>query len=60
MITLNYEKSIKYDKNLVENKIMGPNPLKLVEELLVNHNISDYQPAGSPLQHSHFPFYLPG
>jgi len=38
---LNYEKSIKYDKNLVENKIMGPNPLKLVEELLVNHNISD-------------------
>ncbi len=41
MITLNYEKSIKYDKNLVENKIMGPNPLKLVEELLVNHNISD-------------------
>ena len=41
MITLNYEKSKKYDKNLVENKIMGPNPLKLVEELLLNHNISD-------------------
>lgn len=41
MITSNYEKSKKYDKNLVENKIMGPNPLKLVEELLLNHNISD-------------------
>ena len=41
MITLNYEKSKKYDKNLVENKIMGPNHLKLVEELLLNHNISD-------------------
>ena len=41
MITLNYEKSKKYDKNLVENKIMGPNPLKLVEELLLDHNISD-------------------
>ena len=41
MITFNYEKSKQYYKNLVENKIMCPNHLKLVEELLLNHNISD-------------------
>lgn len=36
---MNYKKSNEYDKKLVESKIMGPNPLKLVEELLLNHNI---------------------
>lgn len=36
---MNYIKSIKYDESLVRAKIMGPNPLKLNEELLLNHRI---------------------
>ncbi len=33
---MNYTKSEAYDKKLVAEKIMGPNPLKLEEELLAN------------------------
>lgn len=31
---MKYPKSIGYDKELVKEKIMGPNPLKLIEEIL--------------------------
>lgn len=33
---MQYIKSSKYDKNLVKNMIMGPNTIKLEEELLEN------------------------
>ncbi len=38
---MNYEKSKRYDENLVLGKIMGPNPLKLTEELLADHAIAE-------------------
>ena len=40
---MNYPKSEKYNNPELMAKIMGPNPLKLAEELLSNHQI----PAGS-------------
>lgn len=36
---MKYTKSNKYDRNLIREKIMGPNPIKLEEELLLNHRI---------------------
>lgn len=36
---MNYEKSKKYETPQLLEKIMGPNPLKLAEELLLNHRI---------------------
>lgn len=40
---MKYPRSNAYDETLVREKIMGPNPLKLEEELLLNHQI----PTGS-------------
>ncbi len=37
---MKYIKSNKYDKNFVKNNIMGPNPLKLLEELLSLHSMT--------------------
>ncbi len=34
-----YEKSKSYNTSFINSKIMGPNPIKLEEELLVNHKI---------------------
>lgn len=34
---MKYIKSSKYDKNFMKNNIMGPNPAKLLEELLLLH-----------------------
>ncbi len=36
---MRYEKTEKYNVALLRSKIMGPNPLKLEEELLQNHKI---------------------
>lgn len=36
---MKYEKSEKYNIDLVSKKIMGPNPLKLEEELMKNNKI---------------------
>ena len=36
---MKYPKSKKYDTCLIKEKIMGPNPLKLEEELLLNNKI---------------------
>ena len=36
---MNYAKSKKYDTPQLNAKIMGPNPIKLAEELLQNHQI---------------------
>lgn len=36
---MKYEKCEKYDKNIVRSKIMGPNPIKLEEELLADNLI---------------------
>lgn len=36
---MRYEKTEKYDAALLRSKIMGPNPLKLEEELLRDHKI---------------------
>lgn len=36
---MKYEKSVKYNIDIVNQKIMGPNPLKLTEELLLNNQI---------------------
>lgn len=38
---MNYPKTSKYDYEMLKKKIMGPNPLKLTEELLQNHSIPD-------------------
>ena len=40
---MNYAKSNKYDEKLIKEKIMGPNPIKLAEELLADSKI----PTGS-------------
>lgn len=37
---MNYPLSNKYDRNLVLSKIMGPNPIKLEEELLLGNSLS--------------------
>ena len=36
---MEYTRSNRYDINLVREKIMGPNPIKLEEELLADHRI---------------------
>ena len=36
---MKYEKTEKYNTELINQKIMGPNPLKLEEELMKNHRI---------------------
>ena len=36
---MKYEKALKYDTGLINKKIMGPNPLKLEEELLKDNYI---------------------
>lgn len=36
---MNYVKSLKYDTPDLQKKIMGPNPVKLTEELMLNHKI---------------------
>ena len=36
---MKYIKSMKYDMPELNSKIMGPNPVKLEEELLQNHQI---------------------
>ena len=36
---MNYPKSKKYGTEELKSKIMGPNPVKLAEELLQNHAI---------------------
>lgn len=36
---MEYTKSSRYDKQLIQNKIMGPNPIKLEEELLYSHRL---------------------
>lgn len=38
---MKYCKSEKYNTPALQAKIMGPNPVKLEEELLINHNIPD-------------------
>lgn len=38
---MNYPKSQKYDTSELNSKMMGPNPLKLAEELLSHHKIPD-------------------
>lgn len=38
---MKYPKSEKYNTLKLQQKIMGPNPVKLEEELLLNHNIPD-------------------
>lgn len=38
---MNYPKSNAYDWGMVREKIMGPNPIKLVEELMTDHRIPD-------------------
>lgn len=37
---MKYSKSIKYDMSFIKENIMGPNPMKLLEELLLIHPIS--------------------
>ena len=36
---MRYEKTEKYNTSMLRQKIMGPNPLKLEEELLIGHKI---------------------
>ena len=36
-----FPKSATFPQHIVTSKIMGPNPLKLEEELLTNHLIPD-------------------
>lgn len=38
---MKYIKSLKYDVPALQEKIMGPNPVKLTEELLLHHMIPD-------------------
>ncbi len=38
---MKYEKTLKYDTDLINSKIMGPNPLKLEEELLKDNKIPE-------------------
>lgn len=38
---MNYRKSEKYNTPALQAKFMGPNPVKLEEELLLNHRIPD-------------------
>lgn len=40
---MKYPRSEKYDQSLIRAKIMGPNPIKLEEELMLDHRV----PAGA-------------
>ena len=40
---MKYEKTLKYDTDLINQKIMGPNPLKLEEELMKDNKIKKVQ-----------------
>ena len=42
---MKYTKSLKYDKPIFNEKIMGPNPLKLTEELLEDNQIPAHAPG---------------
>ena len=37
---MEYRKSNRYHPQLVREKIMGPNPIKLLEELLLQHSLA--------------------
>ncbi|MGM9877054.1 MAG: SAM-dependent methyltransferase [Bacilli bacterium] len=37
---MKYEKSLKYNTDLINKKIMGPNPIKLLEELMADNKIN--------------------
>ncbi|MPN21252.1 hypothetical protein SDC9_168631 [bioreactor metagenome] len=39
MNAMEFPKSSRYDEKLVRERIMGPNPIKLTEELLMNSRI---------------------
>lgn len=39
---MKYPRSVTYDPQLVKQKMMGPNPIKLLEELLTNHVIKSH------------------
>ncbi|HOJ92242.1 MAG TPA: hypothetical protein PKW23_01065 [Dictyoglomaceae bacterium] len=39
---MDYIRSSKYNENLIHEKIMGPNPIKLAEELLTSHQIPNH------------------
>lgn len=39
---MKYEKTKKYDTELINQKIIGPNPLKLEEELMKNNSIKKF------------------
>ena len=39
---MKYEKTEKYDIDLIKKKIMGPNPLKLEEELMKENKIKGF------------------
>ena len=43
---MNYNKSRKYNDPALQAKMMGPNPIKLEEELLMNQDI----PKGSIIE----------
>ena len=45
---MEYTRSNKYDMNLVREKSKGPNPIKLDEELLADHEI----PQGATVLHT--------
>ena len=42
---MKYPKSEKYNTPALQEKIMGPNPVKLAEELLDDNCIPDGKPA---------------
>ncbi len=42
---MKYEKTLKYDTDLINQKIMGPNPLKL-EELMKDNKIKRFNHYG--------------
>ena len=46
---MNFPKANSFDSALVSSKIMGPNPLKLCEELLENATILDIAPTVAKL-----------
>ena len=46
---MHYIKSEKYNTPALQAKIMGPNPVKLEEELLLNHRIPE---CGGPVARS--------
>ena len=43
---MNYPRSEKYNTPALQAMMMGPNPIKLEEELLTDHRIPQAEPAG--------------